>query len=69
MQVNMSYVMRAEMENVYSQTPFMNNPEGYIAEHNHQNHLAAKSNNSDWLFYYELPMVGKVLKWMETAQF
>jgi hexosaminidase len=57
-------LMRATLESVYSQTRFMNNPEGYIAEHNHHNHLAGKTNNSDWLFYYELPMLSKVKKWM-----
>lgn len=56
--------MRSELERVYSQTRFMSNPEGYIAENNHHKHLAAKSNNSDWLFYYELPMVEKVRKWL-----
>ncbi len=62
-------VMRSDLEKVYSQTRFMSNPEGYIAENNQHNHLAAKSNNSDWLFYFELPMVGKVKEWMETTDF
>ncbi|MDP2334889.1 MAG: glycoside hydrolase family 20 zincin-like fold domain-containing protein [Bacteroidota bacterium] len=62
-------VVRAELEKVYSQTRFMSNPEGYIAEQNQHDHLAAKSNNSNWLFYYELPMVDKVKKWLETTQF
>ena len=62
-------IVRTELEKVYSQTRFMSNPEGYISENNHHNHLAAKSNNSDWLFYYELPMVDKVKKWMELYKF
>lgn len=57
-------LIRANLESIYSQTRFMNNPEGYIAEHNHHNHLAVKTDNSDWLFYYELPMLSKVKKWM-----
>ena len=58
-------IMRTELEKVYSQTRFMRNPEGYITENNHHNHLAAKGNNSDWLFYYELPMIDKIKKWLE----
>ena len=58
--------MRAELESVYSQTRFMSNPEGYIADQNHHRHLAAMTNNSDWLYLYELPMVEKIESWMKT---
>lgn len=61
-------IMRTDLEKVYSQTRFMSNPEGYIADLHHHNHLAAKTNNSDWLFYYELPMVDKVQKWLKMAE-
>lgn len=61
-------IMRTELEKVYSQTRFMSNPEGYITDLHHHNHLAAKTNNSDWLFYYELPMVDKVQKWLQMAE-
>lgn len=57
--------MRNSLENVYGQTRFMSNPDGYIADHNHHNHLSAKTNNSDWLFLYEKPMVEKLRKWLE----
>lgn len=57
--------MQTNLEDVYSETRFMSNPEGYLSDFNHHNHLAAKSNNSDWLFYYELPMVTKVRRWLE----
>lgn len=56
--------MRSELEKVYSQTRFMENPAGYIEEMNLHNHLAAKTNNSDWLYLYEIPFVKKVLKWL-----
>lgn len=56
--------MRKSLEEVYSQTRFMENPGGYISDMNHHNHLSAKSNNSDWLFLYELPMVNKTLRWI-----
>ena len=58
--------MRAGLESVYSQTRFMSNPEGYIADQNHHRHLAAMTNNSDWLYLYELPMVEKIESWMKT---
>lgn len=57
--------MRANLEEVYSKTRFMQNPEGYIADLNHHHHLSAKTNNSDWIFLYELPMVRKTLQWIE----
>lgn len=56
-------VMRSELEAVYSQTRFMQQPEGFIADMNHHNHLSSKTNNSDWLYLYEIPMVKKVLQW------
>lgn len=58
-------VMRARLESVYSETRFMEQPEGFISDMNHHNHLASKTNNSDWWFYYELPMVRKVRAWMK----
>jgi hypothetical protein len=58
------YIMRKNLEDVYSQTRFMQNPEGFIADTKHHNHLAAKTDNSDWLFLYEMPMVKMVEKWL-----
>ena len=57
-------VMRNNLELVYSQTRFMKQPEGFISDHNHHNHLSAKTNSSDWLYYYELPMIKKVKHWL-----
>ena len=56
--------MRQALEDVYSRTRFMRNPHGYISDMNHHNHLAAKSDNSDWLFLYEFPMVNKTVRWI-----
>ncbi|WP_293667498.1 beta-N-acetylhexosaminidase [uncultured Parabacteroides sp.] len=58
-------VMRAHLESVYSETRFMEQPEGFISDLNHHNHLAAKTNSSDWWYYYEIPMVKKVRAWMK----
>lgn len=60
--------MRSEFENVYSQTRFMETPEGYIADQNHHDHLAALTNNSDWIFLYEMPMVAKIEKWLKEQE-
>lgn len=57
-------VMRKHLEDVYSKTRFMENPQGYVADMNHHQHLAAKSNNSDWLYWYEIPMVKKTERWV-----
>ena len=58
-------VMRKSLEEVYSKTRFMQNHNGYILDMNGHNHLAAKTNNSDWMYYYEIPMVAKVEKWLK----
>ena len=58
-------VMRKCLEEVYSKTRFMQNPDGYVLDMNGHNHLAAKTNNSDWMYYYEIPMVAKVEKWLK----
>lgn len=58
-------VMRVRLEAVYSETRFMQQPEGFIADLNHHNHLSVKTNNSDWLYYYEIPMVRKVRAWLK----
>lgn len=57
--------MRSELEAVYSKTRFMQQPENYIADMNHHNHLSSKTENSDWLYLYEIPMVKKILQWAD----
>lgn len=57
--------MRANLELVYSETRFMQQPEGFVSDLNHHNHLSSKTNNSDWWYYYEIPMVRKVRAWMK----
>lgn len=60
------HVMRNNLETVYSETRFMQQPEGFIEDFNHHNHLSSKTSNSDWLYYYELPMVKKVRAWLSS---
>ena len=62
---NSFHNLRSQIEAVFSETRFMSHPEGFIADLNHHNHLAAKTNNSDWLFYYELPMIKKTYEWIK----
>ncbi len=59
-------VVHSNLEKVYSETRFMEQPEGYMADLNHHNHLASKTNNSDWWFFYEIPMVEKVRNWLDN---
>uniref|UniRef100_A0AB33JHT8 beta-N-acetylhexosaminidase n=1 Tax=Prevotella sp. GTC17262 TaxID=3236797 RepID=A0AB33JHT8_9BACT len=60
--------MRTNLESVYSKTRMMDNPKGYLLDQNHHNHLAAKSNNSGWLYLYELPMTEKVREWLRKME-
>lgn len=57
-------VMRENLESVYSETRFMQQPEGFIADMNHHNHLSSKTDNSDWLYLYEIPIVKAVRSWL-----
>lgn len=58
--------MRFQLEEVYSQTRFMQNPDGYIADQNHHHHLSALTNSSNWLYLYEIPMVQKIERWLKA---
>lgn len=57
--------MRTNLESVYSVTRFMQQPEGFIEDMNHHNHLASKTSNSDWWYLYELPMTRAVRNWLK----
>ncbi len=56
--------MRTRLEQVYSETRFMQNPQGYVLDMNKHRHLAAKTNNSDWIYLYELAMIDKIKDWL-----
>ena len=57
-------VMRKNFEEVYSQVRFMENPPGYIGDSKYHHHLGGQTDNSDWWFLYEKPMVAKTLQWL-----
>lgn len=61
------YQMRQNLEEVYGRTRFLSQPEGFIEERNHHNHLAAKTLNSDWIYLYEFPMTHQVRNWAKKA--
>ena len=61
-------VMRKELLQTYSKTRFMEQPEGYVPDSNYHNHLSAKTMNSDWIFYYELPMVKALKTWLQKVK-
>lgn len=60
--------MRSTLESVYSKTRFMQNPEGYIADMNHHHHLSSLTNDSDWLYLYEIPTTERVRKWLNEKR-
>ena len=62
------YTMRSELLKTYSKTRFMEQPEGYLPDQNRHNHLSAKTMNSDWVFYYELPMVRAIEEWIDKVK-
>jgi hexosaminidase len=46
--------IRKNYEDVFSETRFLSNPEGYILDQNLDFMLANGTNNSDWMYVYEL---------------
>ncbi|MCF0205022.1 MAG: hypothetical protein HUK12_07000 [Muribaculaceae bacterium] len=54
--------MRESLETVYSKTRFLENPAGYISDMNHHRHLAALTNDSSWLFLYELALLKQLAR-------
>ncbi len=67
-EVEYFYQMRKDVLCSYSKTRFMENPEGYITGNSHHYHLAARTNNSDWVFWFELPMIHAIEKWMDEQK-
>jgi len=57
--------LRAEFERVYSKTRILGNPDGYQLDPNVHGHLANGTNNTDWMFMYEIPMNLKIAEWVK----
>lgn len=56
--------LRAQFEDVYGETRILGNPEGYQLDSNFHHHLANGTNNTDWMYVYELAMNKKVSEWV-----
>lgn len=56
--------LRMRFENVYSETRILGNPDGYQLDSNFHKHLANGTNNTDWMFVYELAMNTKIMAWL-----
>ena len=54
--VNSFKDLRQQFERVYAQSRILGNPEGYQLDMNVHEHLANGTNNTDWMFVYELPI-------------
>ncbi len=56
--------VRKNFENVFSQTRILSNPDNYVVDQNHHEHLANGTNNNDWMYFYELAMNKKINDWL-----
>jgi hexosaminidase len=61
--VNNFPVLRKQFEEVFSKTRFLENPAGYQLDQNGHHHLANGTNNSDWMYVFELEMNKKINSW------
>jgi hypothetical protein len=60
--------LRKQFEAVFSKTRMLSNPEGYQLDSNLHDHLANGTNNTDWMFMYEIPFNKKVREWLASQQ-
>jgi len=63
-QVEKFAVIRTRLEATYSKTRIMGNPEGYQLDSNFHKHLANGTNNTDWMFVYEIAMNQQINEWL-----
>lgn len=56
--------IRSQLEKVFSETRIMGNTAGYQLDSNFHEHLANGTNNTDWMYMYELPMNEKIKEWL-----
>jgi hypothetical protein len=56
--------LRMRFETVYSGTRILGNPDGYKLDSNFHQHLANGTNNTDWMYVYELAMNKKITEWL-----
>jgi len=54
--------IRNSYESVTTRTRVLQNPPDYLADQNHHHHLANGTNNSDWMYVYELALNESIQK-------
>lgn len=52
--------IRKNLEEVFAQIRYIDQPQGYILPMNHHAHLAIRTANSDWMFLFEIDMLKKL---------
>ncbi|GEO04521.1 hypothetical protein AAE02nite_21850 [Adhaeribacter aerolatus] len=60
--------LRKQYEEVFSETRFLQNPAGYQLDQNGHHHLANGTNNSDWMYVFELEMNKKLNNWFPQKE-
>jgi hypothetical protein len=58
--VNHFATIRKNFENAFTKTRILHNPPGYLPDQNHHGHLANGTNNSDWMYVFELALNEKI---------
>lgn len=58
--------IRSNYEQVFSETRILADPDDYILDENHHDHLANGTKNSDWMYVYELAMNSKINHWLRV---
>lgn len=59
-------LIRARLEKVFAMTRIMAKPAGYRLDSNLHEHLASSTDNTDWMYWYELAMNNKVSEWVQA---
>jgi hypothetical protein len=61
--VNSFSQLRKNYEKAFTKTRILENPADYILDANGHHHLANGTNNSDWMYVYELAMNNAINQW------
>jgi len=64
--LNQFIIAKKNLLSVYGETRFLKNPPDYLLDQNHHTHLANRSNDSSWMFLFEIPFCQQVRTWLES---
>lgn len=59
-------IVRGNLEQVYAQTRYLDQPEGYILPMNYHNHLAIRTTNTDWMYFVELELIKQIENYLNV---